>query len=142
MQKYGTLVEAWPVILGCEASGVVLEVGSEVTRFKVGDGIFGCSRLGTNEYTTFQETFLMDEALSYKRPPGMSAEEASTVGVALDVCLYDSDDVEWLADVNLGVTVRLLPCPFLPDAISRSLSRARRSRGKMSGLSSSEPAAA
>ena len=51
----GLLVESWPIVLGCDASGVVVEAGEEVTKFKVGDGAFGCTRLGFPGYMTFQE---------------------------------------------------------------------------------------
>ena len=55
MQGTGAIVAAWPVVLGCDSSGTVIEVGEGVTKFKVGDGIFGCTRLGMNGYGTFQE---------------------------------------------------------------------------------------
>ena len=51
----GMLVMSFPIILGCDASGVVVEVGEGVTKFKVGDKAFGCTRLGSLGYSTFQE---------------------------------------------------------------------------------------
>lgn len=51
----GLLVEGWPIVLGCDASGVVVEVGEEVTKFQVGAGVFGCVRVGFPGYMTFQE---------------------------------------------------------------------------------------
>jgi NADPH:quinone reductase-like Zn-dependent oxidoreductase len=55
MQSWGLLVTKWPIVLGCDASGVVVEVGVEVKDFKVGDNIFGCTRLGIEFHGTFQE---------------------------------------------------------------------------------------
>jgi NADPH:quinone reductase-like Zn-dependent oxidoreductase len=55
MQATGTLVLSWPIVLGCDASGVVVETGEGVTKFKVGDKVFGCTRLGHPGYSTFQE---------------------------------------------------------------------------------------
>lgn len=55
MQSTGVLVHAWPIVLGCDASGTVVSVGSAVTKFKEGDGVFGCTRLGVPGYGTFQE---------------------------------------------------------------------------------------
>ena len=51
----GLLVEGWPIVLGCEASGTVAEVGKDVTMFKPGDGVFGCVRIGFPGYMAFQE---------------------------------------------------------------------------------------
>jgi NADPH:quinone reductase-like Zn-dependent oxidoreductase len=55
MQTTGMLVNSWPVVLGCDASGVVVELGEGVKKFKVGDRVFGCTRLGAEGYGTFQE---------------------------------------------------------------------------------------
>lgn len=61
MQHTGSnVISPWPAILGCEGSGVVAAVGSEATRFEVGDAIFGCTRVGQKEYAPFQENFLME----------------------------------------------------------------------------------
>lgn len=52
----GFLVSSFPVVLGCDASGVVVEVGTEAgSFFKVGDRVCGCVRLGEPGYGTFQE---------------------------------------------------------------------------------------
>ena len=85
MQHTGVIVTAWPAILGCDASGVVLEACEGVTKLKPGDHVFGCTRVGQNSYSTFQETFLMDEDLAIKRPGNVSTEAACTIGVALYV---------------------------------------------------------
>ncbi len=49
------LVLSWPIVLGCDASGIVTELGEGVSKFKVGDKVFGCTRLGHAGYGTFQE---------------------------------------------------------------------------------------
>lgn len=52
----GLLVSSFPIVLGCDASGVVVEVGTEAESFfKVGDRVCGCTRLGEPGYGTFQE---------------------------------------------------------------------------------------
>ncbi|KAB5575460.1 chaperonin 10-like protein [Coniochaeta sp. 2T2.1] len=81
------ILSPFPAVIGCEGSGTVAALGPDVTRFKVGDGVFGCTRVGVSECATFQEHFLMDEDLAYRRPGNLSAEEASTLGVALDTAV-------------------------------------------------------
>lgn len=52
----GMLVSSFPIVLGCDSSGVVVEVGKEAeSQFKVGDRVCGCTRLGEPGYGTFQE---------------------------------------------------------------------------------------
>lgn len=41
MQMSGVLIHSWPMVIGCDASGVVVEVGDGVTKLKKGDGVFG-----------------------------------------------------------------------------------------------------
>ena len=55
MQGTGLMVTAWPIVLGCDASGIVVEVGENVTKFKRGDGVLGCTVLGVPGHSTFQE---------------------------------------------------------------------------------------
>lgn len=52
----GLLVSSFPIVLGCDSSGAVVEVGKEAeSQFKVGDRVCGCTRLGEPGYGTFQE---------------------------------------------------------------------------------------
>ncbi|OBT70025.1 hypothetical protein VE03_00458 [Pseudogymnoascus sp. 23342-1-I1] len=83
MQGTGLLVTAWPIVLGCDASGTVVEVGEGVTKFKKGDAVFGCTTLGTPGHSTFQEYFLMNEDLTFRKPESVTTEEAATIGVGL-----------------------------------------------------------
>ena len=90
MQQTGMLVESFPIVLGCDASGIVIGRGPDLTKFsydnKVPEGIFGCTRLGQPGYCTFQQYFLMDEHLAFKKPASWTdnaAEMGATIGVGL-----------------------------------------------------------
>lgn len=54
--RAGLLVSSFPIVLGCDASGVVVDVGKDAeASFKIGDRVCGCTRLGEPGYGTFQE---------------------------------------------------------------------------------------
>ncbi|KAM0135456.1 hypothetical protein ACHAP3_005040 [Botrytis cinerea] len=101
MRQTGSLIPSYPIVLGCDASGVVVELGPGVEKFRVGDGIFGCAtRVGEEGYGTFQEFHLMDEKLAFKRPERVSVEEAATIGVGLltaAICLDEGNDIMYPA---------------------------------------------
>jgi NADPH:quinone reductase-like Zn-dependent oxidoreductase len=55
MYGMGILIVSYPTALGCDASGIVVELGPGVAGFKVGDRVCGCTRLGSPGYTTWEE---------------------------------------------------------------------------------------
>ncbi|KAL9130127.1 MAG: hypothetical protein Q9217_001601 [Psora testacea] len=82
MQSIGLLVTAWPIVLGCDASGIVVKVGKAAgALFKVGDRVCGCTRLGVPGYSAFQEYFLMDARLTLSIPKDLSFQQGATLGV-------------------------------------------------------------
>ena len=82
MQSTGLLVTAWPIVLGCDASGIVTKVGRTASsQFKVGDRVCGCTRLGVPGYSTFQEYFCMDAKLPLPIPKALSYQQGATIGV-------------------------------------------------------------
>lgn len=70
-----------PLILGYDASGVVEEIGSEVTGFKPGDEVFYTSEIigpqGCNA-----EYHGVDEAIAVLKPKNISHEEAAAIPLA------------------------------------------------------------
>ena len=82
MQGTGLLVTAWPIVLGCDASGVVTIVGDgAASNLKVGDRVCGCTRLGVPGFSTFQEYFCMDSNLALPIPKDLSYQQGATIGV-------------------------------------------------------------
>jgi NADPH:quinone reductase-like Zn-dependent oxidoreductase len=104
----GLLVSSFPIVLGCDASGVVVEAGKEAeSHFKVGDRVCGCTRLGEPGYGTFQEYFLMDANLTIPLPKKISFHEGSSVGVGSETaCL----------GLFNGLKIKLPNPKSLPDA--------------------------
>jgi len=64
----------FPVILGHDTAGTVVEVGSAVTRFKVGDRV-----LALGESNSFQRYVLAPEVLVSRIPNTMSYEDACVI---------------------------------------------------------------
>ena len=100
MANYGLLVLEWPLVLGVDASGVVVEAGEVAQKkhgFKPGDYVCGCTRLGKKEYATCQEFFLMDAHLAIPKPNNLSAVQAATLGVGVQtasLAIFDGLKVE------------------------------------------------
>jgi NADPH:quinone reductase-like Zn-dependent oxidoreductase len=75
-------VDGFPVGLGVDAAGVVTKVGEKASsKFKVGDEVCGCTRLGSRGYNTAQEFFLMDADVTIPKPKNITIQQAATVGV-------------------------------------------------------------
>jgi len=73
----------FPIILGFDLSGEVVEVGSGVTRFKPGDQVYGAVGLPGGAYAEFAA---VPEKSAAPKPTNMTHEEAAAVtGAALTV---------------------------------------------------------
>jgi NADPH:quinone reductase-like Zn-dependent oxidoreductase len=62
---------------GCDVAGVVKEVGTGVTKFKVGDGVFAC--LDFKEYGTTSEYIVVSETIVSLNPTTLSFNEAAAI---------------------------------------------------------------
>lgn len=79
----------FPIILGWDAAGVISEVGSEVTQFKVGDEVFARPAM---ENGTYAEYVAIDENLVAQKPKGIDFNTAAAVplaGLTAWQCLVD-----------------------------------------------------
>lgn len=70
-----------PYILGCDLAGTVERVGSEVTRFKSGDRVWGSNQGLLGRQGTFSELAAVDEHFLYPTPTGVSDEDAAAVSL-------------------------------------------------------------
>ena len=80
----------FPIILGWDAAGIIVEKGSNVTNFEVGERVF--TRPATTRQGTYAEYAPVDENLLAKMPASMSFEEAAAIplaGLTAWQCLVD-----------------------------------------------------
>lgn len=99
----GMMVNEWPAILGSDGAGVVIEVGPDVARLKVGDYVYSCAPVGQNRFTPFQDAYLAREDLLFKRGNNISLEDSCTIGTCLltsSLCLLGGAGLELPDDVN------------------------------------------
>ncbi|OAX81731.1 hypothetical protein ACJ72_03922 [Emergomyces africanus] len=98
MRALGALVQEWPLGLGVDVGGIVVKVGENAaSRFKVGDQVCGCTRLGSPGYNSGQEYLLMDAKVTIPKPKNLSLVEAATIGAGLEtagLALFDCLDVK------------------------------------------------
>jgi alcohol dehydrogenase len=66
-----------PHVLGMDVSGVVIEVGSAVTRFKVGDEVYSSPTHSRNG--TYAEMVAIDERAVARKPSNLTHEEAASI---------------------------------------------------------------
>ncbi|KAF2032435.1 GroES-like protein [Setomelanomma holmii] len=88
MQTAGLLVHSWPFTPGCDSCGVIEAVGPHAisalgTEYKVGEHVFGCTRVGVSGHATFAEHHLFDAALCFPVPKSLSFPEAASSGAAI-----------------------------------------------------------
>ncbi len=68
-----------PAILGCDVSGRVVALGEGVTRFKVGDAVYGCAGGVRGVGGAYADLIAADARLLARRPAGLDAREAAAL---------------------------------------------------------------
>lgn len=66
-----------PLILGSDFSGIIIEVGASVTRFSVGDAVYG--RVQKNRIGTFAEKLAVSQEDIALKPTNLTFEEAASI---------------------------------------------------------------
>jgi len=99
LRRRGTFYpEQLPAILGCDGAGIVEAVGSEVTRFQVGDEVYFChGGLGKKGTGNYAEYAVVDERFVAAKPKSLSFAEAAAAPLVLITAweaLYDRGRLE------------------------------------------------
>lgn len=103
--EFGRQVAEWPAVLGVDGAGIITAVGSEVSKFKVGDEVFA-ALIGSPKAAAYQEVACLSENLVGKKPAGLTFEEVAS----MPVC--------YITAVACIATVFKFPMPFLPGAVT------------------------
>lgn len=72
-----------PAILGCDGAGIVDEIGSAVTRFKVGDEVFFCNGGLGDEPGCYAEFTALHEDCCAAKPANLSLQDAAALPLVL-----------------------------------------------------------
>lgn len=105
MQKSGTHLFPWmdfPIICGSDVAGKVIEVGPNVTRFKIGDRVCGLAMgvpppNGAKLSGAFQEYTLLNEVLTSSIPDSLPYEVAAVTPLGLSTAACGLYQKEYLA---------------------------------------------
>ncbi|KAI5251054.1 hypothetical protein E4T42_04611 [Aureobasidium subglaciale] len=87
VRDYGWLINTWPMVLGCDVSGVVTEVGNSVHNFSKGDRVIGHAVSLVSQKPkngAFQRFVAVEAAKAAKIPSALSFSDACVVPLALD----------------------------------------------------------
>ncbi|WP_287128014.1 zinc-dependent alcohol dehydrogenase family protein [Candidatus Cyanaurora vandensis] len=93
LRQRGTFYpEAMPAILGCDGAGVVVAVGREVRRYRVGDAVYFCHGGLGQGGGNYAELIAVEEHCLAPKPASLSFQEAAAVPLVLITAweaLYD-----------------------------------------------------
>lgn len=71
----------FPYIIGCDVAGVVQAIGPTVTRYKIGDRVWGSNQGLMGRQGTFAEKVAVDEEWLYPIPDGVSEVDAAAIAL-------------------------------------------------------------
>ena len=80
-----------PYVIGCDLAGVVEAVGSDVTKYRVGDRVWGSNQGMLGRQGTFADYAAVDECWLYPTPEDVSDQDAAAtalVGITAHLGLF------------------------------------------------------
>lgn len=84
LRKHGVLFpDALPTILGCDGAGVVVELGTAATRFRLGDEVWFCHGGLGREQGNYAEFTVIEQAQVQPKPRRWSFAEAAAAPLVL-----------------------------------------------------------
>ncbi|KAJ6477864.1 chaperonin 10-like protein [Mycena vitilis] len=90
--RIGTMyIPMWPdfpTVLGAEAAGIVVALGSDVKGFKIGDGVAFGTAGQKEDISSYQQYSLAHSTIVTKLPPNISLEEGASIPVGLFTSLH------------------------------------------------------
>lgn len=98
--RQGRIPVRFPMAMGREAAGQVVDVGPGVTGFAAGDEVFGSTATGTG---SMAELVLLEAAATAHRPSGVPAEQAASIPVSVATAYDGLDELELAAGSTLLV---------------------------------------
>ncbi|RDW63669.1 hypothetical protein BP6252_11214 [Coleophoma cylindrospora] len=85
MQAWDFFIPSYPTVLGSDVSGTITQIGSSVTKFKVGDRVTGFAGViynGNADHGAWQTYTLLKEIVTCKIPDFVSFEDGSVIPMA------------------------------------------------------------
>lgn len=83
IRRNGVFQGQLPAVLGCDAAGEVVTIGSDVTRFKVGDKVWFCHGGLGREQGNYAEFNVLDERFASLMPSNFSFVQAAACPLVL-----------------------------------------------------------
>ncbi len=91
-----------PAILGCDGAGLIEEIGSEVTRFKVGDAVYFCNGGIGDEPGSYAEYTTLHEDHCAMSPANIPLQDAAALPL---VCITNREALHERANLQPGQTI-------------------------------------
>lgn len=94
---WGFFVNEWPTIVGSDAAGQIVQLGSKVKDFKIGDRVLFQGVIGVQDSSTFQQFVTMPAELVGLTPKSVADDEAASVclaSMAVIASFYHKDGLD------------------------------------------------